>query len=53
MRCYKCGREMKNVMHFEDGKEYQFNTCKRCRENTKHKRIHYEELEKGRRRENT
>ena len=47
MRCPKCGREMKNVMHFESGKDYQYNRCKHCLERTKQKRIHYEDFEKG------
>lgn len=44
MICKKCGQKMKNVLHFESGREYQFNTCTRCRDNTKKKRIHYDDI---------
>ena len=51
MICRNCGREMNNILHFESDREYQYNTCKHCRDNTKRKRIHYDELEKGRKHE--
>lgn len=44
MICFKCGRKMKNVLHFEPGREYQFNSCPCCRERTKKKRLHYEDI---------
>lgn len=46
MICNKCGRKMKNVLHFELDREYQFNTCTKCRDSTKKKRIHYEDIVK-------
>ena len=48
MLCPKCGREMNNVLHFEEEKNFQYNICKHCNKRTKNKRIHYEEVEKGR-----
>ena len=44
MICFKCGKQMKNVLHFESGREYQFNSCPCCREHTKKKRLHYEDI---------
>ena len=44
MICFKCGKQMKNVLHFESGREYQFNLCPYCRERTKKKRLHYEDI---------
>lgn len=44
MLCYKCGKQMKNVLHFEPEREYQFNLCPNCRERTKKKRLHYEDI---------
>ena len=44
MLCSKCGKKMKNVLHYEPGREYQFNLCTFCREETKKKRIHYDNL---------
>lgn len=44
MLCPKCGRVMKNVMHFEQGKNYQYNRCQ-CLFETHQKRIHYDEIE--------
>ena len=35
---------MKNVLHFESGREYQFNSCPCCHEHTKKKRLHYEDI---------
>lgn len=43
MLCPRCSRSMKNVMHFEKGKSYQFNLCSKCYNRTKNKRIHYED----------
>lgn len=47
MRCPKCGHEMKNVMHFEEIKDYAFHWCKYCKTKTHQKRINYEQFEKG------
>ena len=44
MRCPKCSKEMKNVIHYEKGRSYQFNQCK-CMTKTHVKRIHYNELD--------
>lgn len=44
MLCYKCGKKMKNVLHFDNNREYQTNWCPQCRDNTKKKRIHYEDI---------
>lgn len=46
MKCPKCKKEMKNVMHFEDGKNYAFHECEHCRTKTHKKRIHFDELDK-------
>lgn len=46
MICFKCGKQMKNVLHFEPGREYQFNSCPCCCERTKKKRLHYEDISK-------
>ena len=52
MICPNCKREMKTVMHFEQGKTFAFHECKHCRTKTHQKRIHFEELE-DRNNENT
>lgn len=44
MICPKCKKEMKNVMHFENGRKYQYNRCPFCYERTKTKRIHFEDV---------
>lgn len=44
MLCPKCGREMKNVHHYEKDKKYQFYKCP-CMLTTHQKRIHYDEVE--------
>ena len=48
MKCPRCNRSMKNMMHFEDGKDFAYNACKHCQTRTHQRRIHYEEFEKGR-----
>lgn len=45
MRCPRCNAEMKNIMHFEKGKNYAYHSCKRCNINTHKKRIHFNETE--------
>lgn len=47
MRCPKCNSEMKNIMHFENGKDYAFHECPKCYFQTHQKRIHFEEVKKG------
>ena len=47
MRCPRCNQEMKNVMHFETGKQYAYHECPKCKQPTHQKRIHFEEYEKG------
>lgn len=42
MLCPKCGKQMKNVKHFEAGLNYQFNVCK-CMFRTHRKRIHFDD----------
>lgn len=44
MLCPKCSKPMKNVMHFEQDRQYQFNRCPNCQERTKNKRIHFEDV---------
>lgn len=44
MFCPKCGTVMKNIMHFEEDKKYQFNECPRCFKKTKNKRIHFDDV---------
>ena len=44
MVCFKCGGQMRNVLHFETGREFQFNYCSKCNERTKHKRLHYDDI---------
>jgi Zn ribbon nucleic-acid-binding protein len=47
MKCPRCKNEMKNVMHFEDGKNFAFHECKKCHTKTHQKRIHFEEVNKN------
>jgi transcription elongation factor Elf1 len=47
MRCPRCNHVMKNVMHFEETKDYAFHECKYCKQRTHQKRINYEQFEKG------
>ena len=35
---------MNNTMHFEQGRQYQYNQCKKCYEKTKNKRIHFDDV---------
>ena len=44
MRCPNCSREMKNVLHFEPDKQYQYNECPHCYNRTKNKRIHFDDV---------
>ena len=44
MLCPNCNKPMKNILHFEKEKCYQFNICKKCLKKTKNKRIHYEDI---------
>ena len=46
MFCPNCNAVMKNVMHFEPDKQYQFNECPRCYKKTKNKRIHFDDVVK-------
>ena len=43
MRCPRCNSEMKNIMHFENGKNFAFHECSKCYMRTHPKRIHFEE----------
>lgn len=47
MKCPHCGNEMKNIMHFENGKQFAFHECRNCFTKTHQKRIHFEDLKKG------
>ena len=44
MMCPRCNKPMKNTMHFEEGRRYQYNRCPNCQERTKNKRIHFEDV---------
>lgn len=44
MLCRRCQSVMRNTMHFEQGKRYQFSECPKCHEKTKKKRIHFEDI---------
>lgn len=44
MNCPKCNKPMKVVMHFEDGRQYQYHKCTYCQERTKSKRIHFDDV---------
>lgn len=44
MLCPKCNSQMNNTMHFESGKKYQYHECSKCHEQTKHKRLHFEDI---------
>ena len=46
MFCPNCNAVMKNVMHFEPEKQYQFNECPKCYKKTKNKRIHFDDVVK-------
>ena len=47
MLCPRCNKEMKNVMHFEPGKQYAYHLCPKCKQQTHQKRIHFEMYVKG------
>lgn len=47
MKCPNCRKEMKNVMHFENGKNFAFHECRSCNIKTHQKRIHFDEIERG------
>lgn len=49
MLCPNCSNKMKNTLHFESNKQYQFNRCPKCNERTKSKRIHFDELDNNER----
>lgn len=44
MQCPKCGNAMRNTMHFEQDRRYQFNKCEKCCNKTKNKRIHFDDV---------
>ena len=44
MLCTKCNSTMRNTMHFERDKRYQYNECPKCYDRTKNKRIHFEDV---------
>lgn len=44
MICPRCNKPMKNTMHFEQGKQFQYSKCSNCCERTKNKRIHFEDI---------
>lgn len=44
MLCPNCSRKMNNVLHFEIGKQYQYNECPNCYNRTKNKRIHFDDV---------
>ena len=46
MKCQRCGSEMKNKMHFENGKRFAYHECKSCKTQTHQKRIHFEDFDK-------
>lgn len=46
MKCPRCGNDMKTMMHFEDGKDYAFHECSKCKTKTHQKRINYAQFEK-------
>ena len=44
---------MKNVMHFEKGKNFAYHQCINCPTQTHPKRIHFEEFERGEKNKNS
>ena len=44
MFCRRCNVVMKDKMHFESGKKFQFSECPKCYEKSKNKRIHFEDI---------
>lgn len=46
MKCPRCNYEMKNMMHFENGKTFARHECPRCKSQTHQKRIHFEDFVK-------
>lgn len=46
MFCPNCSTVMKNVLHFEQDKQYQYNECPHCYKRTKNKRIHFDDVVK-------
>lgn len=53
MKCPFCGNTMKNMMHFENSKNYAYHECPKCHTRTHQKRIHFETFEKGNSNENS
>jgi hypothetical protein len=35
---------MKNIMHFEQDRNYRYNECPKCHDQTRGKRIHFEDV---------
>ena len=46
MFCPNCSTVMKNVLHFEQDKQYQYNECPHCYKRTKNKRIRFDDVVK-------
>ena len=46
MFCPNCSTVMKNVLHFEQDRQYQYNECPHCYKRTKNKRIHFDDVVK-------
>jgi len=44
MICQRCNKVMKNVMHFEQDRNYRYNECSKCHDQTRGKRIHFEDV---------
>ena len=53
MRCPNCNSKMKNVMHFEKGKNFAYHQCINCPTQTRPKCIHFEEFERGEKNKNS
>jgi len=47
MFCPTCNHFMKNVMHFEADRIYQFNKCPNCYKETKPKRLSLEKFDRN------
>lgn len=43
VRCPSCGSEMNKIYHFENGKSYMYNLCKKCMIIKNKERINFNE----------
>lgn len=44
MICQRCSKIMRNTMHFEQGKNFQFKECPKCHDKTRPRGIRFEDV---------